>query len=623
MAKKMGQPLTKQDQNNKDDTSPGSADIMRLTQTLADVSARAQPLMRDFMEKHNFDLTSADFTPASLDPMNMSEAYKVFMSHLMADPQKLARMQMNFWQDFMALYQDSATRFMGQHDGDEKKPLYEPEKGDRRFKAEAWQESVFFDFVKQSYLMTSRWAGDLIDNTDGLDDATRQKLNFYTKQYIDALSPSNFIMTNPEILQETLDSKGDNLIRGLKNLLADIERGDGKLAIRTTDYEAFEVGRNLATTPGKVIYQNELMQLIQYEPVTKQVHKRPLLIVPPWINKFYILDMKPENSFIKWLTEQGHTVFTISWVNPNRKLARKRFEDYMEQGVLKALTQIEKITGEPDCNAIGYCLGGTLLTATLGWLHANGQKDKIAAATFLTTLVDFEKAGELKLFIDDGQLKNLDAQMKEKGYLPGETIKQTFSLLRSNDLIWSFVVNNYLMGREPFPFDLLYWNDDSTNMPAAMHSFYLRKLYRDNLLARPGGVSMKGTPVDIGKIKTPCYFLSTKEDHIAPWQATYATTQLIKGPKRFILAASGHVAGVINPPAKNKYCYWTGDKTPQEPEKWLENAAAHDGSWWPDWAAWISEQNGGDTVPARKPGGGKLKVIEDAPGSYVKMKTGS
>lgn len=459
-----------------------------------------------------------------------------------------------------------------------------------------------------------------VNKAEGLDEDTYRKVDFYTRQFIDALSPSNFLFTNPEVLEETMETGGENLIRGFENLIEDLKRGQGELKIKTTDYDAFEVGKNLAITPGKVIYENELMQLIQYKPTTEKVHKRPFLIVPPWINKYYILDLKPENSFIKWLIDQGHTVFTISWVNPDKKLARKSFDDYMRLGTLAAMDQVKEITGEPDCNILGYCLGGTLTAITLSWLHKKGQQERVAAATFLTTLINFDRAGEMKLFIDDAQLEVMDKEMAEKGFLPAETLKNTFSMLRANDLIWSFVVNNYLMGREPFPFDLLYWNDDATNMPAAMHSFYLRKFYRDNLLAKPGGVTINDEPIDIGDIRTPCYFLSTKEDHIAPWHATYDGMKLMGGDDvNFTLAASGHVAGVANPPAKNKYCFWTG-KPDDDADRWFETARQHDGSWWPHWEKWLRGYAGGEKVPARKIGGGKLKPIEDAPGRYVKMK---
>lgn len=588
-------------------------DPLQLSRVLLDVFQKAQPLILEMAEKGSIDTTEM-----MKDPLDLRSAYLEFLQQLYADPQKLMSLQMKYWQDWMTLWQDASRRFVS---GENAHNAYKPEPGDKRFKNPAWEQNPLFDFIKQSYLLTARWLQDIVRETEGLDDDTRRKVDFYTRQYINAIAPTNFLLTNPEVLQETMDTNGANLIRGLENLLEDIRRGHGELKISTTDYDAFRLGENIATTPGKVIYQNDLMQLIQYEPQTEKVFKRPLLIVPPWINKFYILDLRPDNSLIRWMVDQGHTVFTISWVNPDRRLAKKRFEDYMLEGVIEALDQVKKITGEPDVNALSYCLGGTLLSVTLAWLAAHRQSDRIASATFLTTLVDFEQAGDMKLFMDEAQLELMDEEMGERGFLPAGYLKKTFSMLRANDLIWSFVINNYLLGREPFPFDLLYWNDDSTNMPAAMHSFYMKNCYGRNLLPVPDAVTMQGTPIDMHKVKTPAFLLSTKEDHIAPWKATYATTQLFSGPVHFTLAASGHVAGVINPPKANKYCYWTGDdkEYPRDPEEWFTAATSHDGSWWPHWQEWVGKY-AGEKIAPRKPGGGKLKPIEDAPGSYVKMK---
>lgn len=591
------------------DLARAMADPMALGRILTDVSQKAQPLLREFMEKYEF--RSAEMVK---DPLNLRNAYMDFINHLLADPERLVQAQMNFWWQWMQLCHESTRRFLT----GEGQSLYKPEKGDRRFKAPEWQESAVFDFIKQSYLLTSQWLQDLVQETDGLDDDTRAKVDFYTRQFVQALAPSNFVFTNPEVLRETMNSGGENLLRGLRNLLEDLERGGGELNIRTVDEKAFRLGENIAVTPGKVVFQNDLIQLIQYEPTTEKVHRTPLLIVPPWINKYYILDLRPDNSFVSWAVSQGHTVFIISWVNPDARLAKKRFEDYMQEGVFGALDVIRDITGEESANTLGYCLGGTLLSCALAWLSANGQADRIASATFLTTLVDFKDAGELKMFMDASQLEHLDDEMSEKGYLPADYLKRAFSLLRANDLIWSFVVNNYLMGREPFPFDLLYWNEDATNMPAAMHSFYMRECYHENRLPVPGGATLAGAPIDMRKVKTPAYFLSAREDHIAPWIATYATTQLFQGPCTFVLAASGHVAGVINPPAAGKYSYATA---PVEPDRsaWLKKAEETQGSWWPHWHQWIGGHSGG-MIPARKPGSDRHKPIEDAPGSYVKMK---
>ncbi len=594
-----------------DDAPLLRADPFALGHILADVYRRTQPLLTEFLEKYEFDMEEL-----AKDPLNLRPAYAEFLTHLWSNPQKLLEMQMQFWNDWLYLCQESANRFLSGKGHD----IYQPDKGDRRFKNEIWNQSAVFDFIKQSYLLTSKFMQDLVEQTEGLDDETKVKVEFYTRQFANAIAPTNFLLTNPEVLQETIDTGGDNLVRGFQNLLEDLKRGGGELKISTTNYKAFKLGENIAVTPGKVIYQNDVMQLIQYEPETKTVFRKPLLIIPPWINKYYILDLKPANSFVKWVVEQGHTVFIVSWVNPDAELAKKRFEDYMEEGVLAAMEQVRTVTGEPDTNIIGYCLGGTLTAVTLAYLAAHKKAKQIISATFLTAMVDFEKAGEMKLFMDSAQLQMMDKEMEEKGFLPADHLQKTFSLLRSNDLIWSFVINNYLMGREPFPFDLLYWNDDSTNMPAAVHSFYMRKCYNENQLPVPGGVTMKGTPIDMRKIKTPCYLLSTKEDHIAPWKATYANTQMFGGPVHFTLAASGHVAGVINPPAAAKYCFWTADDNPPTPEEWLEHAQQTEGSWWPHWAEWVT-QFAGEKIPARKPGGGKLKPIENAPGSYVKAKS--
>lgn len=593
---------------------PQLADPSNFIEAMTKATEKAAPLMEKFWEKHAQDAARLGF-----DPMHITETYADYWQKLFKDPEKLAELQVSYWTNWTILWQDSMLRMLGEKPTN---PVIEPEKGDRRFRAPEWQEHAVFDFIKQSYLLTCDLMDKSLESARNMDQTKKYKLAFYNKLFSGAMAPTNFVMTNPEVLRETLSSGGQNLIKGFENLIADLERGDGELKISTTNYDAFKLGQNIATTPGSVIYENDLMQLIQYEPATENVNKRPLLIIPPWINKYYILDLREDNSFVKWAVAQGHTVFIISWVNPEKTLAQKRFEEYMSEGVIAALDEIWSVTGEPDCNVVGYCLGGTLLSITLSWLQTHGQAERVASATFLTTLIDFEHAGEMKIFMDDEQLKLMDREMAETGVLNGRQMQQTFSLLRSNDLIWSFVVNNYLMGKEPFPFDLLYWNDDSTNMPAAMHSFYLRKLYRDNLLCKPGGIFMNAgddkTPIDVSKVKTPAYFLSTREDHIAPWRATYAGTQLLGGPKTFTLAASGHIAGVVNAPTKDKYCYWTHDETPPKHHNWLNAAKQHDGSWWPHWQEWISGYSGGDTqVPARQ----IKNPIEKAPGRYVRKKS--
>jgi polyhydroxyalkanoate synthase len=431
------------------------------------------------------------------------------------------------------------------------------------------------------------------------------------------MSPSNFIATNPEVLNATLNTGGQNLLRGLEHLLADLEHGDGRLAIEMADMKAFRFGENIASTPGKVIFQNELLQLIQYSPTTAEARKRPLLILTPWINKFYVLDLRPKNSFIKWAVDQGHTAFVTSWVNPDEKLAQVTFEDYMTLGVFAALDAVEAATGERSVNAIGYCLGGTMLATSLAYLAAHND-DRVASATCFVTLIDFTEVGDMEVFIDEEQISSLEKRMQEQGYLEAQDMALSFNMLRANDLIWSFVVNNYLLGKEPAPFDLLYWNADATRMPAAMHSFYLRNMYQKNLLKVPGGITLAGTPIDLRKIKTPMFLLSTREDHLAPWKSTYAATHIYSGPVTFVLAASGHLAGVISAPG-SKYGHWTNEKLPATPDEWFAGAKAHEGSWWPYWDEWVTKFDGG-RVPARMPGGGKLKVIEDAPGSYVRTR---
>ena len=582
-------------------------DPAELGRTMAEVAERSQRIVSEWLKRQ-------EGSEPSLDPLNIGGAFLEMTSRLAANPAGLMQAQMGFWQDYMTLWQNTAKRMAGL-DAD---PVIKAPSGDRRFKDKDWEDNEVFDFIKQSYLLSARYVQDVVKDADGLDPKAAQKVDFYARQFVDAMSPSNFVLTNPEVLRKTAETGGENLIKGLNNLLSDLERGKGDLRIKMTDMDAFKLGGNIAVTPGKVVYQNELMQLIQYTPSTQKVLKRPLLIGPPWINKFYILDLRPKNSFVRWAVEQGHTVFVISWVNPDEKLAEKSFDDYMKEGYLAALDAIEQATGEREVNAIGYCLGGTLLASTLAYMAAKGD-DRIKTATFFVTMMDFSDAGELGVFIDEEQLTALEAKMNKRGYLEGSEMATTFNMLRANDLIWSFVVNNYLLGNDPFPFDLLYWNADSTRMPAVMHSFYLRKMYQENLLCRPGGISLAGVPIDLGKIKVPTYFLSTREDHIAPWKSTYRGTHLLGGKNRFVLAASGHIAGVVNPPEGGKYSHWINPALPNDPEAWLAGATEIAGSWWPDWQRWVTG-HGKAQIAARMPGDGKLAVIEDAPGSYVRVR---
>jgi polyhydroxyalkanoate synthase len=585
------------------------ADPAELAKLYADIAQKSGRLLTQYLERgKNGGL------PGLNDELGIAQAFFQAWGQLLADPFKLAEAQMRFWQDSMALWQTSMLKLMGQ----EVQPVAEAPQGDRRFKHQDWQQNFLYDYIRQSYLIAARHLHGTLGKVEGLDEQTARKVDFYTRQYIDALSPSNFLLTNPEVMRETVASGGQNLVKGLNNLLEDLSRGGGQLRLRMTDENAFKLGANIATTPGSVVFQNDLIQLIQYAPTGEIVHRRPLLVIPPWINKYYILDLRESNSFVKWATGQGHTVFVVSWVNPDKKLAHKRFDDYLTEGVLAALDAMEKATGEREANVIGYCLGGTLLACALGYLAAK-KDERIVSATFFASLIDFSEAGELEVFIDEQQVAALEKRMQERGYLEGSEMATTFNMLRSNDLIWSFVVSNYLLGRDPFPFDLLYWNSDSTRMPAAMHSFYLRTMYLKNLLAQPGGIELAGTPIDLTRVKTPLYFVSTVEDHIAPWRSTYAGAKCFKSPVRFVLGGSGHIAGIVNPPAGGKYSYWTNPKLPATPEEWQKGATQQAGSWWPDWAKWVA-QHAGDKVPARVPGKGKLKVIEAAPGAYARMR---
>jgi len=587
-------------------TTPLVYDPVKFSANMAAVAARSQKLIQEFMSQAP-DLNLSGMANVQA----IGAAFMELTERMMSDPTTVAAAAVELWAKYTLAWHQ-----VGQH------VLFPSTKadtpsGDRRFKDKAWAENAIFEFIKETYLISAESILGTVRNVKGLDTKTAHKIEFYTRQFVDAIAPSNFIGTNPEVLRATIETGGDNLMRGLSNLLDDLLRGKGKLAISMTDAQAFRLGENVAATPGKVIAQNELMQLIQYTPTTSEVKKRPLLIVPPWINKYYILDLRPGNSFIGWAVAQGHTVFVISWANPDERLATKSFEDYMLEGILAALRFIEQAVGEQEVNAIGYCLGGTLLASTLAYLSAKSD-ERIRSATYFVTLVDFTDVGDMAVFIDEQQLSALERRMKERGYLEANDMAASFNMLRANDLIWSFVVNNYLLGKEPLPFDLLYWNSDATRMPAAMHSFYLRNMYQENKLVKSGGITLAGVPIDLRGITTPSFVLSTREDHIAPWRSTYAATQIYSAPVKFVLSASGHIAGVISPPG-SKYGHWENDELPPTPDEWFEKAAPVPGSWWPVWDKWVSEYAGG-TVGARAPGSGKLPAIEDAPGSHVRVR---
>lgn len=555
--------------------------------------------------------------PSSLptDPFRMGPALTGMMARLAVQPDKVLKAQAELFNGYMNLWQSTARRMAGE----DAAPVVVPERGDKRFADPAWSENPVFDAIKQSYLLSSNWLNTLVSGVDNVDAEEKRRVEFFTKMLTDAFSPSNFLMSNPAALREALRTNGESLVRGMENFAADLNRGGGQLAISQTDSTQFEVGRNVAVTPGKVVFQCELFQLLQFAPTTEEVYERPLLIFPPWINKYYILDLRAENSMVRWLTEQGFTVFLVSWVNPEPKLAHKTFEDYMLEGAYVAVEQALKQAKTDRLNTVGYCIAGTMMSCTLAHMAAKGD-DRIASTTFFAAQQDFSESGDLKLFTDEDWLRVVEVSMdRSGGVLPGSAMAGTFNALRANDLIWGFFVNNYLMGKDPRAFDLLYWNSDQTRMPRALHLFYLREFYQKNRLAL-GDMELGGVKLDLSKVKTPIYAQSSKEDHIAPASSVYRGLKLFGGPKTFIMAGSGHIAGVINHPAAKKYQYWTNPELPPTLEAWTQGATEHPGSWWPDWAKWLAEKSG-PKVPARDPAKGPLKAIEDAPGSYVKVKS--
>jgi polyhydroxyalkanoate synthase subunit PhaC len=546
---------------------------------------------------------------------DVGKAYAQWMAALATHPGFVMKHSVSLTGDYLGI----SGEFMRQAVGSPVK-ANGASNGDRRFTGEAWGQRPVFNAVRRAWQATTKTTLSLAEGTPGLDEDTARKLRFFTGQFLDAMAPSNFALTNPEVIAATKDSKGKNLVAGVRNFWSDLDLKHGQLKISMSDMGAFKVGRDLAVTPGKVIYQNELMQLIQYTPTTDKVARRPLLIMPPWLNKFYVLDMQPSNSLVRWCVDQGHTVFLISWVNPNGETRDKTFDDYMVEGPLTALDVIKDLTGEEDVNVMGYCLGGILLTTMLAWLEKKGR-NPIHSATFLTTLVDYSDTGDIKVFVTDELVDRLEAVGRAKGFIPGENVSWGFRMLRAPDLIWSFIINHYLLGKPRVPFDLLYWNEDATNMPAACHVWFMRNMYMKNLLRKPDAIEVAGELIDVTRIKTPSYVLATRDDHIAPWKTCYETTQLFSGPSRFVLGNSGHIAGVINPPTKVKYGFRAGDQTPSNADAWFETTEEHPGSWWLDWGKWLKRHAGGQ-VKARQPGQHKdYPVIEDAPGSYVRRTT--
>jgi polyhydroxyalkanoate synthase len=552
--------------------------------------------------------------PINIDPFDVGGAWGEVMTRLATQPEKLLRAQTDLYGRYLDLWRSAALTAAGE------KPaaVATPAKGDKRFTDPDWS-SPFFDLVKQSYLITSNWLNDLVSGVEGVEPMTLRRLEFVTKMLTDAFSPSNFLLSNPAALREALESRGESLLKGMENFAADLERGGGHLAISQTDFEQFKVGENVATAPGKVVFQNDLIQLLQFSPSTETVHEIPLLIFPPWINKFYIIDLRPENSMIRWLASRGFTVFVTSWVNPDAQLAEKTFEDYLKDGVYAAVDAVQRQTGVNRVNTVGYCIGGTLLSCALAHMAARNDK-RISSATFFAAQQDFSEAGDLLIFTSESWLKDLEAQMDASGgVLPGQTMADTFNALRANDLVWSFFVSNYLMGKEPKPFDLLFWNADQTRMPKILHLYYLRKFYMENALAA-GKLQIAGVPLDLSKVKTPVFVQSSREDHIAPARSVYKGARLFGGPTKFVMAGSGHIAGVINAPAARKYQHWINEALPPSLEDWVADAVEHPGSWWPHWAEWLDARSG-EMVLARDPAAGPLPPLEDAPGSFVKVRS--
>jgi polyhydroxyalkanoate synthase len=589
------------------------ADPVQFARNMSKVFEQASQIANLVAERP--DLAKQEAQTQVLPTEQVTKTLGAIAQSYMSDPKRMMDAQMRLWQSYSQLWQNAWKRALGE----EVKPVVEPRSSDKRFKDKDWHRNAVFDFLKQFYLVSTNWAQDLVKNAEGVDDHTRLKARFYVEQIANALSPSNFAFTNPEVLRVTLASNGANLIEGLKHLQEDMRTSDGRLRIKQTDMSAFEIGRNIATTPGKVVFRNDTLELIQYSPTTERTFEIPLLIVPPWINKFYILDLNPKKSFVKWAVEQGLTVFVVSWVNADENQGRKSFSDYMREGFLAAVQAVQDATSAEKVNTIGYCIGGTLVAASLGYMAAVNDT-RVNAATFFTTQVDFEKAGDLLVYVDEEQVKWIEQRMEEKGYLPGTRMADAFNLLRSNDLIWSYVVNNYLLGKEPMAFDLLFWNSDSTRMPAGVHSFYLRECYLANKLSK-GNMILDNVRIDLRKVRIPVYNLAAREDHIAPLPSVFRVGQYMGSETRLVVSGSGHIAGVVNPPEARKYQYWTNPRPAKTLEDWMAGAAEHPGSWWVDWIEWIGARSG-KKIEAPRPGSGKLQPIEDAPGSYVKVRAG-
>ncbi|EHD1695565.1 TPA: class I poly(R)-hydroxyalkanoic acid synthase [Vibrio vulnificus] len=547
----------------------------------------------------------------AMQEVNFEDTAK-FFEKAANQPQAILQLQTQWWEQQLQIWQNVALSGNTQS-------IIEADKGDKRFSNEAWQSEAMYSFIKQSYLLFSKTYMDTIDAIEGLDEKTKERISFFSRQAINALSPSNFIATNPELLKLTIEKNGENLLAGMELLREDVESSADILKIRMTSNNAFRIGEDIATTAGDIVFQNDLFELIQYRPLTEQVNATPLLIVPPFINKYYILDLTAKNSMVRWLLEQGHSVFMMSWKNPGKAQANVEFGDYVTEGIVKAVTAIEEITGQEQINAAGYCIGGTVLACTVGYYAAKRMKKRIKSATFFTTLLDFSQPGEVGAYINDTIISAIELQNNAKGYMDGRSLSVTFSLLRENSLYWNYYVDNYLKGSSPVDFDLLYWNSDSTNVAAATHNFMLRELYLNNKLVQDKGVKIGGVWIDLDKVRIPSYFISTKEDHIALWQGTYRGALNMGGNKTFVLGESGHIAGIVNPPAKNKYGFWVNDNLDESADEWLSNAQHKEGSWWTHWDQWLAQFNPDEKVLPYRQGSEANPVIDIAPGQYVKQ----
>lgn len=596
--------------NNKT-PSTEAHDLEKYSESWFETINKSRDMALEFMQKQH----AMGGWPVQMDERAI-KAFHAMAVQFATDPTALATAQLKFWSGLTELWVQGTSRMAGLSDH-----IAEENHSDRRFKHEAWDKEPAFEYMKETYLFVSDWLQNLSEEARGLSPEDRKKIQFNTRQFASAISPTNFVWTNPEVLEKTVETGGENLLHGFQNLLSDMERGKGKLKISMTDQNAFTVGKNIAASKGKVVFRNQLFELIQYSPTTEKVHKTPILFVPPWINKFYVLDLKPENSLIKWVVDKGYTLFVISWVNPDKSEADIGFADYMRKGVLVALDEVLAITKEDKINLLGFCIGGILLTTTLAYLAAKGD-DRVNSATLLATMINLSDAGEMSVFVDDEQLHSLQQKVQERGYMAGEEMSGMFNMMRENDLVWSFVVNNYLMGHDPVPFDLLYWNADSTRMPAKMIIEYLTDFYRDNAFMNKGRLVVDDTVIDVSNIETPVYMVATKDDHIAPWKACYEGNKAFSGKKKFVLGASGHIAGIVNPPGKKKYCYWTNKSRSviENPDEWMEGAKMKDGSWWDDWEKWLSRRSG-ELIKARRPGGKGRKALADAPGTYVLIRS--